>query len=151
MLFVDNGQVIESDVTVAQIAAGAVKKSVEKATKDVICDLAGQVRYEEKIQPREVTDRQGNITLKAQRLGRMWVLAGDVYNLPPNALPVVAGKSTATEGQVLAEASQRSEFGGDVRLRDSIGDSREVQIVTTAMTLKAVSYTHLTLPTILLV
>jgi DNA-directed RNA polymerase subunit beta' len=37
---------------------------------------------------------------------------------------------------VLAEASQRSEFGGDVRLRDSIGDSREVQIVTTAMTLK---------------
>ncbi len=28
-------------------------------------------------------DRQGNITLKAQRLGRMWVLAGDVYNLPP--------------------------------------------------------------------
>tara|TARA_B100000475_G_scaffold97013_1_gene70380 strand:- start:2565 stop:6125 length:3561 start_codon:yes stop_codon:yes gene_type:complete len=136
LLFVDNGQVIESDVTVAQIAAGAVKKSVEKATKDVICDLAGQVRYEEKIQPREVTDRQGNITLKAQRLGRMWVLAGDVYNLPPNALPVVAGKSTATEGQVLAEASQRSEFGGDVRLRDSIGDSREVQIVTTAMTLK---------------
>ena len=37
---------------------------------------------------------------------------------------------------MLAEASQRSEYGGDVRLRDSIGDSREVQIVTTAMTLK---------------
>jgi DNA-directed RNA polymerase subunit beta' len=40
-----------------------VQKSVEKATKDVICDLAGQVHYEDKIQPREVTDRQGNITL----------------------------------------------------------------------------------------
>ncbi|MEC8215059.1 MAG: DNA-directed RNA polymerase subunit beta'', partial [Cyanobacteriota bacterium] len=136
LLFVENGQTIETDVTVAQIAAGAVKKSVEKATKDVICDLAGQVRYEEAIQPREVTDRQGNITLKAQRLGRMWVLAGDVYNLPPNAQPVVQGNTEVTEGQVLAEASQRSEYGGDVRLRDSIGDSREVQIVTTAMTLK---------------
>ena len=136
LLFVENGQTIEADVTVAQIAAGAVKKSVEKATKDVICDLAGQVRYEEAIQPREVTDRQGNITLKAQRLGRMWVLAGDVYNLPPNAQPVVQGNTEVTEGQVLAEASQRSEYGGDVRLRDSIGDSREVQIVTTAMTLK---------------
>ena len=33
LLFVDNGQEIASDVTVAQIAAGAVKKSVEKATK----------------------------------------------------------------------------------------------------------------------
>ena len=135
LLFVDNGQNIDIDVTVAQIASGTVQKSVEKATKDVICDLAGQVRYETIIQPREVTDRQGNITLKAQRLGRLWVLAGDVYNLPPNALPVVSGNVSVKEGQVLAEASQASEFGGEVRLRDSIGDSREVQIVTTSMTL----------------
>ena len=69
-LFVDDGEEINSDITVAQITAGAVKKSVEKATKDVICDLAGQVRYDKVIQPKEVTDRQGNITLKAQRLGR---------------------------------------------------------------------------------
>jgi len=136
LLFVDNGQNIDIDVTVAQIASGAVQKSVEKATKDVICDLAGQVRYETIIQPREVTDRQGNITLKAQRLGRLWVLAGDVYNLPPNAKPVVSGNVSVKERQVLAEASQASEFGGEVRLRDSIGDSREVQIVTTSMTLK---------------
>ena len=135
LLFVDNSQHIDTDVTVAQIASGTVQKSVEKATKDVICDLAGQVRYETIIQPREVTDRQGNITLKAQRLGRLWVLAGDVYNLPPNALPVVTGNVSVKEGQVLAEASQASEFGGEVRLRDSIGDSREVQIVTTSMTL----------------
>ncbi len=136
LLFVDNAQDIDVDVTVAQIASGAVQKSVEKATKDVICDLAGQVRYETIIQPKEVTDRQGNITLKAQRLGRLWVLAGDVYNLPPNAKPVVLGNVSVTKGQVLAEASQASEFGGEVRLRDSIGDSREVQIVTTSMTLK---------------
>ncbi len=136
LIFVSNGQEIGADVTVAQIAAGAVKKSVEKATKDVICDLAGQVKYESAIQPKEVTDRQGNITLKAQRLGRLWVLAGDVYNLPPNARPVVNRNVKVKQGQVLAEASQATEFGGEVRLRDSIGDSREVQIVTTSMTLK---------------
>ncbi len=136
LLFVDNDQEIDIDVTVAQIASGAVQKSVEKATKDVICDLAGQVRYETIIQPKEVTDRQGNITLKAQRLGRLWVLAGDVYNLPPNAKPVVSGNVSVNKGDVLAEASQASEFGGEVRLRDSIGDSREVQIVTTSMSLK---------------
>ncbi len=135
LLFVDDGEKINSDITVAQITAGAVKKSVEKATKDVICDLAGQVRYDKVIQPKEVTDRQGNITLKAQRLGRLWVLAGDVYNLPPNARPVVSNGKSVDEGTVLAEASQSSEFGGQVRLRDSIGDSREVQIVTTSMSL----------------
>ena len=135
LLFVDDGEEISSDITVAQITAGAVKKSVEKATKDVICDLAGQVRYDKVIQPKEVTDRQGNITLKAQRLGRLWVLAGDVYNLPPNARPVISSGKSVDEGTVLAEASQSSEFGGQVRLRESIGDSREVQIVTTSMSL----------------
>jgi DNA-directed RNA polymerase subunit beta' len=137
ILFVEAGAETLSDVMLAQISSGAaVKKSVEKATKDVICDLAGQVRFEDVIQPKEVTDRQGNITLKAQRLGRMWVYSGDVYNLPPNAQPVVSGNKAVTTGEVLAESRLVSEYGGAVRLRDSAGDSREVQIVTTSLTLK---------------
>ncbi|MCP9847102.1 DNA-directed RNA polymerase subunit beta' [Synechococcus sp. Lug-A] len=143
ILFVSNGQSIPADTVLAQISAGtSVKKSVEKGTKDVICDLAGQVRYEDVIQPREVTDRQGNITLKAQRLGRMWVLAGDVYNLPPNAQPVVAGNKPVTTGDVLAESRLVSEHGGAVRLRESAGDSREVQIVTASLTLKDCKLVH---------
>ena len=137
ILFVNDGESVPADTTLAQISSGAqVKKSVEKATKDVICDLAGQVRFEDVIQPREVTDRQGNITHKAQRLGRLWVLSGDVYNLPPNALPVVATNTAVTTGEVLAESRLQSEFGGAVRLRESAGDSREVQIVTASLTLK---------------
>jgi len=137
LLFVADGGDVPADTMLAQISSGAaVKKSVEKATKDVICDLAGQVRYEDAIQPREVTDRQGNITLKAQRLGRMWVFSGDVYNLPPNAQPVVQGGKGVTTGEVLAESRLVSEYGGAVRLRESAGDSREVQIVTTSLTLK---------------
>ncbi|WP_411868379.1 DNA-directed RNA polymerase subunit beta' [Vulcanococcus limneticus] len=137
LLFVADGGTVASDTMLAQISSGAaVKKSVEKATKDVICDLAGQVRYEDGIQPKEVTDRQGNITHKATRLGRMWVFAGDVYNLPPNALPVVKGEKPVTTGEVLAESRLVSEYGGAVRLRESAGDSREVQIVTTSLTLK---------------
>jgi DNA-directed RNA polymerase subunit beta' len=137
ILFVADREPVPADSVLAQISTGSsVKKSVEKATKDVICDLAGQVRYEEVIQPREVTDRQGNITLKAQRLGRLWVLAGDVYNLPPNAIPVVKGNSAVTTGDVLAESRLVSEHGGAVRLRESAGDSREVQIVTASLTLK---------------
>jgi DNA-directed RNA polymerase subunit beta' len=137
ILFVNDGESVPADTTLAQISSGAqVKKSVEKATKDVICDLAGQVRFEDVIQPREVTDRQGNITHKAQRLGRLWVLSGDVYNLPPNALPVVATNTAVSTGEVLAESRLQSEFGGAVRLRESAGDSREVQIVTASLTLK---------------
>ena len=137
ILFVNDGDSVANDIVLAQISSGAaVKKSVEKATKDVICDLAGQVRYEDAIQPKEVTDRQGNITLKAQRLGRLWVFSGDVYNLPPNALPVVKGQKPVHTGEVLAESRLVSEYGGAVRLRESAGDSREVQIVTASLTLK---------------
>ncbi|MFN9622254.1 MAG: DNA-directed RNA polymerase subunit beta' [Cyanobacteriota bacterium] len=143
ILFVNDGQEVLADTILAQISSGAqVKKSVEKATKDVICDLAGQVRFEEVIQPREVTDRQGNITHKAQRLGRLWVFSGDVYNLPPNAQPVVAGGKEVTTGEVLAESRLVSEYGGAVRLRESAGDSREVQIVTTSLTLKECKLVH---------
>ena len=137
ILFVDDGSSAPADTILAQISAGAqTKKSVEKATKDVICDLAGQVRFEDVIQPREVTDRQGNITHKAQRLGRLWVFSGDVYNLPPNAQPVVEGIRPVHTGDVLAESRLASEYGGAVRLRESAGDSREVQIVTASITLK---------------
>ncbi|KEF43011.1 MAG: DNA-directed RNA polymerase subunit beta' [Cyanobium sp. CACIAM 14] len=137
ILFVVDGDTVPHDTILAQISSGAqVKKSVEKATKDVICDLAGQVRFEDVIQPREVTDRQGNITHKAQRLGRLWVFSGDVYNLPPNALPVVETDKPVKTGDVLAESRLQSEYGGAVRLRESTGDSREVQIVTASLTLK---------------
>ena len=136
VLFVENGSAVKRDDVLGQITGGNVKKSVEKATKDVICDLAGQVKYDKEIQPREATDRQGNVTVKAQRLGQLWVLSGDVYNLPPNAEPVVEADCAVKAGDVLAESRLRSEYGGDVRLRDATGDSREVQIVTAKITIK---------------
>jgi len=49
---------------------------------------------------------------------------------------VVEGNKEVTTGEVLAESRLVSEYGGAVRLRDSAGDSREVQIVTTSLTLK---------------
>ena len=55
--------------------------------------------------------------------------------MPPNARPVISSGKYVDEGTVLAEASQSSEFGGQVRLRESKGDSREVQIVTTSMSI----------------
>ena len=136
VLFVADGDSIDHDVVVAQISSGNVKKSVEKATKDVICDLAGQVNYEDAIQPKEVTDRQDNITLKAQRMGRIWVLGGDVYNLPPNAQPSIEAGVAVQTGDVMAESRLVSEHGGAVRLREATGDSREVQIVTASITIR---------------
>jgi len=45
--------------------------------------LAGQVSYEEVIQPREVPIARTTSPLKASGLRRLWVLSGDVYTFPP--------------------------------------------------------------------
>lgn len=59
-----------------------VRKSTEKATKDVASDLAGEVKFSNLV-PEEKRDRQGNTTRIAPRGGLIWVLSGEVYNLPP--------------------------------------------------------------------
>jgi DNA-directed RNA polymerase subunit beta' len=69
-------------------STGRVRKVTEKATKDVTSDLSGEVKFAGLVQE-EKKDRQGNTTRLAQRGGLLWVLSGEVYNLPPNAEPVV--------------------------------------------------------------
>ena len=120
----------------AQISSGsAVKRALRKPPRTWCATWLVRSVMKTSFSPRRCLTVQGNITLKAQRLGRMWVFSGDVYNLPPNAMPVVkAGANVA--GEVLAESRQVSEFGGAVRLRESQGDSREVEIVTSSLTLK---------------
>lgn len=56
--------------------------------------------------------------------------------ISPNAYPVVRSATAVHEGDVLAESRQISEHGGSVRLREAQGDSREVEIVTSSLTLK---------------
>jgi DNA-directed RNA polymerase subunit beta' len=89
ILFVNDGETVKPEQLIAELpSAGRTRKVTEKATKDVTSDLAGEVKFAGLVQE-EKTDRQGNTTRLAQRGGLLWVLSGDVYNLPPGAEPVV--------------------------------------------------------------
>jgi len=106
ILFVADGDAVHSRYGDDPGSTGPrSKKSVEKATKDVICDLAGQVRVtREWTQPAgKVTDRQNNITLKGPAPDGCGVLSGDVYNLPHMRIPVVEGTLSPQLVSVLAE------------------------------------------------
>lgn len=54
----------------------------EKATKDITSDLSGEVLFEIDFIADEKKDRQGNISRTTNKQGIIWVLGGDVYNLP---------------------------------------------------------------------
>jgi DNA-directed RNA polymerase subunit beta' len=132
LLWVSEGDSVKKgDLLVEAASAKKTQKSTEKATKDVSSDLAGEVLFDNLV-AEEKTDRQGNMTRSAQRSGLLWVLAGDVYNLPAGAEPLVENGAHVKEGDVLAETKLISLSGGVVRL---VPDSREIEIVTASVLL----------------
>jgi DNA-directed RNA polymerase subunit beta' len=131
LVFVTDGMKVSAEDLLAEISSDKAQKATEKATKDVTSDLAGEVLFSQLV-PEEKTDRQGNTTRIAQRGGLLWILSGEVYNLPPGAEPVVGNGANVNVGDVLAETKLVSINGGIVRFDPN---SREIDIVTASVSL----------------
>lgn len=131
ILLVHEGDKVETNQLLAEVAIGKRNLSTEKATKDVTSDLAGEVLFANLV-PEEKTDRQGNTTRIAQQGGLIWVLSGEVYNLPPGAEPVVKNGDAVEPGSVLAETKLVTANGGVVRLTPG---RREIDIITASVLL----------------
>ncbi len=137
-LLVRDGQKVKVGHILAEVPlTGRGRKTTEKAAKDVASDLAGEVRFADVV-PEEKKDRQGNTTRTAQRGGLMWVLSGEVYNLPPGAEPTVKNGDRITAGGTIAETKLTTENGGTVRLHEAPETGkggREIQIITASVML----------------
>jgi DNA-directed RNA polymerase subunit beta' len=137
-LLVKDGSTVEEGQLIAEVAAAGktARKSTEKAQKDVATDLAGEIRFDN-LPYEEKTDRQGNTTQTVQRQGIIWVMSGEVYNLPPGAEPVVQNGDRIETKSVIAEMSLVTEHGGVVRLPEQTDGKggREVEIITASVVL----------------
>ena len=131
LLLVTDGQRVEGQQLLAEVSLSKSRLSTEKVTKDVTTDLAGEVLFADLV-PEEKTDRQGNTTRIAQRGGLIWVLSGEVYNLPPGAEPVVKNGDAVQTNSVLAETKLVTANGGVVRLTPG---RREIEIITASVLL----------------
>lgn len=119
-LHVTNG----AEVTAGQILCefdppGQKKNLTERATKDITADISGRIMFQG-FQADEKRDRQGNISRTANRAGIIWVLEGDVYNLPSGAHVVVKDGQEVNALDVLAEIQITTEHGGEVRFGPEI-------------------------------
>ncbi len=113
-----------SPVTAGQVLAeydppGSKKNLTERATKDITADISGRILFHG-FQADEKRDRQGNISRTANRAGIIWVLEGDVYNLPSGAHVVVKDGQDVHPNDVLAEITINTEYGGEVRFGSEI-------------------------------
>ena len=135
LLLVLDGQQVVAGQLLAEVTQTKSRRSTERAVKDVASALAGEVVFADLV-PEEKTDRQGNTTRTAQRGGLLWILAGEVYNLPPTAEVVVKNGDEVTTGSILAETKLISINGGTVRHQSG---QREIEIITASVLLDQAS------------
>ncbi|MGF1675611.1 MAG: DNA-directed RNA polymerase subunit beta'', partial [Rivularia sp. (in: cyanobacteria)] len=143
-LYVTNGAKIKQGQLLAEVALGArtTRINTEKAVKDVASDIAGQVRFADVVAEQK-TDRQGNTTTTAVRGGLIWILSGEVYNLPPGAELVVKNGDRIQPNGVIAETKLTSIHGGGVRLTEATPgkSTREIEIITASIVLDRAAVT----------
>jgi len=136
-LLIKDGEKVKQNRLIAELPAAGrtARKTTEKATKDVVSDLSGEVLLPELV-PEQKKDRQGNFSYIAPRGGLIWILGGEVYNLPPGAEPIVKNGDRIDIDGVLAETRLVTEHGGTVRLNQiDSRNSREVEIITASVVL----------------
>jgi DNA-directed RNA polymerase subunit beta' len=143
-LYVSEGRHVKAGQLIAEVAIGGrtTRANTEKAVKDVASDLAGEVKFAEVV-PEQKTDRQGNTTTTAARGGLIWILSGEVYNLPPGAELVVKNGDAVASTGVLAETKLTTIHGGVVRLPEATPgkSTREIEIITASVVLDQATVT----------
>ena len=121
-IFFENGMKVEKGFKLATyepVSQGDGSRLTEKATKDITTDLSGEVIFEDFVAD-EKKDRQGNISRTTNKQGVVWVLGGDVYNLPGGSKVLVKDGQAVKAGEKLAETLTISEHGGEVRFGDDL-------------------------------
>ena len=121
-VFFTNGMKVKKGYKLAQYepaSQGSSSRLTEKATKDITSDLSGEVLFEDFVAD-EKKDRQGNISRTTNKQGIIWVLGGDVYNLPGGSKVLVKDGQKIKEGEKLAETLTICEHGGEVRFGEDL-------------------------------
>ncbi len=120
-IFFEDGQKVEKDYKLAEFKPSSNDGSrlTEKATKDINSDMPGMVLFED-FAADEKKDRQGNISRTANKNGIVWIVGGDVYNLPGGSKVLVEDEQKVKAGDKLAETLMISEHGGEVRYAEDL-------------------------------
>src|SRR5574344_61952 len=129
ILYIQQGSKVKKGDKIANFepaTQGDGSRLTEKATKDITSDMNGEVVFEDFIAD-EKKDRQGNISRTANKNGIVWVIGGDVYNLPSGSVVLVKDNQKVKQGDKLAETMIISEHSGEVRFGENL-EVEEVKI-----------------------
>ena len=130
ILFVNDNEQFRKGQVIGEIST-KTNLITERATKDLLSESSGEVFFSD-LTAEEKMDRQGNITTKTSKGGLIWILSGEVHNLPQSAEVEVEKNDEISEGSVLATTHIISDYGGTVRLKKEV-TLNEIHIVTSSV------------------
>ena len=133
ILFINDNEQFRKGQVIGEIST-KTNLITERATKDLLSESSGEVFFSD-LTAEEKMDRQGNITTKTSRGGLIWILSGEVHNLPQSAEVEVEENDEVSEGSVLATTHITSDYGGTVRLKKETNpdEINEIHIVTSSV------------------
>ena len=136
ILFINDNEQFREGQVIGEIST-KTNLITERATKDLLTETSGQVFFSE-LTSEERIDRQGNITTKTSKGGLIWILSGEVHNLPQSAQLEIREGDEINNETILATTYITSDYGGIVRLDKRLGfdELNEIQIVTSSVLIK---------------
>lgn len=132
LLFISDNEEFREKQVIGEISARG-NLITERVTKDLPTSISGEV-YFSNLSVEERIDRQGNSTLTTSQGGLIWILAGDVYNIPMTADIIVTPGQHVNVNDILATTEIISDYGGTVRLPKNASD--EIQIITASTSIE---------------
>ena len=113
------GHKVSKGEVIAEYSDLAAKPLTERAYKDVLSDRSGQVVFQD-FDVDEKQDRFGNISRSASKGGTIWVMDGQVYNLPSGSKVLVEDGQQVESNSVLTQTDVLCEHGGLIRFGNDI-------------------------------
>lgn len=115
LILAENNSYVKKNQIIFELPSKTKKTRSERTTKDVYANFSGQVILEDK-KLKKVKYLSESITNDSSNY-LLWVLSGQVYNIPLNSIIKVKSKTSIRKGQVLAEAKLISVMEGTIKLR----------------------------------
>ena len=136
ILFINDNEQFRKGQVIGEIST-KTNLITERATKDLLTESSGEVFFSD-LTSEERVDRQGNITTKTSKGGLVWILSGEVHNLPQSAQLEIKEGDEISENTVLATTHIASDYGGTVRFDKKLNfnELSEIQIVTSSVFIK---------------
>jgi len=138
ILFISDNEEFRNKQVIGEISARG-NLITERVTKDLSTTISGEVCFSDLLVEEKI-DRQGNITVTTSQGGLIWILSGDVYNIPTTAEVSVVSGQCVNANDILATTEIISDYGGTVRLSSNMTD--EIHIITAST---SVDNSHVTI------